>query len=67
MSNIIQINNLNKSFGSVNAVQNLSFRVKEGSCLPFLVSMGQENQLQSILYADNCRKTVEAFLLINTI
>ena len=33
----------------------------------FLVSMGQENQLQSILCADNCRKTVEAFLLINTI
>ena len=30
MSNIIQINNLNKSFGSVNAVQNLSFRVKKG-------------------------------------
>ena len=29
MSNIIQINNLNKSFGSVNAVQNLSFRVKK--------------------------------------
>lgn len=42
MSNIIQINNLNKSFGSVNAVQNLSFRVKKESCLPFLVSMGQE-------------------------
>lgn len=46
MSNIIQINNLNKSFGSVNAVQNLSFRVKKVSCLPFLVAMGQENQLQ---------------------
>ena len=29
MSNIIQINNLNKSFGSVNAVQNLSFCVKK--------------------------------------
>ena len=67
MSNIIQINNLNKSFGSVNAVQNLSFRVKKENCLPFLVSMGQENQLQSILCVDNYRKTVEAFLLINTI
>ena len=42
MSNIIQINNLNKSFGSVNAVQNLSFRVKKGECLPFLVSMGRK-------------------------
>ena len=36
MSNIIQINNLNKSFGSVNAVQNLSFRVKEGELFAFL-------------------------------
>ena len=34
--------------------------------MPFLVSMGQENQLQSILCVDNYRKTVEAFLLINT-
>lgn len=67
MSNIIQINNLNKSFGSVNAVQNLSFRVKKGELFAFLGIMGQENQLQSILCVDNYRKTVEAFLLINTI
>ena len=33
---IIQINNLNKSFGSVNAVQNLSFRVKKGELFAFL-------------------------------
>ena len=36
MSNIIQINNLNKSFGSVTAVQNLSFRVKKGELFAFL-------------------------------
>ena len=36
MSNIIQIDNLNKSFGSVNAVQNLSFRVKKGELFAFL-------------------------------
>ena len=36
MSNIIQINNLNKSFESVNAVQNLSFRVKKGELFAFL-------------------------------
>ena len=36
MSNIIQINNLNKSFGSVNAVRNLSFRVKKGELFAFL-------------------------------
>ena len=36
MSNIIQIDNLNKSFGSVNAVRNLSFRVKKGELFAFL-------------------------------
>lgn len=36
MSNIIQIDNLNKSFGSVNAVQNLSFHVKKGELFAFL-------------------------------
>ena len=37
MNNIIQINNLNKSFGSVNAVQNLSFRVKKGELFAFIM------------------------------
>ena len=36
MSNIIQIDNLNKSFGSVNAVRNLSFCVKKGELFAFL-------------------------------
>lgn len=36
MSNIIQIDNLNKSFGSVNAVRNLSFRVKKGELFAFI-------------------------------
>lgn len=36
MNNIIQIDNLNKSFGSVNAVRNLSFRVKKGELFAFL-------------------------------
>lgn len=36
MSNIIQINHLSKSFGSVKAVQDLSFRVKEGELFAFL-------------------------------
>lgn len=53
MSNIIQIDNLIKSFGSVNAVRNLSFRVKKGNYLPSLGSMVQESRLQSILCADN--------------
>ena len=36
MNNIIEINNLNKSFGEVKAVQNLSFKVKEGELFAFL-------------------------------
>ncbi len=36
MRNIIQINHLNKSFGHVKAVQDLSFRVKEGELFAFL-------------------------------
>ncbi|MCI9449516.1 MAG: ABC transporter ATP-binding protein [Clostridiales bacterium] len=36
MKNIIEINQLNKSFGDVKAVQDLSFRVKEGELFAFL-------------------------------
>lgn len=36
MEPIIQINHLNKSFGNVKAVQDLSFRVKEGELFAFL-------------------------------
>ena len=36
MSNIIEIQHLNKSFGDVHAVQDLSFRVKEGELFAFL-------------------------------
>ena len=36
MKNIIQIDHLNKSFGKVKAVQDLSFRVKEGELFAFL-------------------------------
>ena len=36
MKNIIEINHLSKSFGEVNAVQDLSFRVKEGELFAFL-------------------------------
>ena len=37
MKNIIEINHLSKSFGEVNAVQDLSFRVKEGEFNRFLI------------------------------
>lgn len=36
MENIIEINHLSKSFGEVKAVQDLSFRVKEGELFAFL-------------------------------
>lgn len=36
MKNIIEIGHLNKSFGDVKAVQDLSFRVKEGELFAFL-------------------------------
>ena len=36
MHNIIEIKELNKSFGEVRAVQNLTFRVKEGELFAFL-------------------------------
>lgn len=36
MKNIIEIDNLNKSFKDVKAVQNLSFKVKEGELFAFL-------------------------------
>lgn len=36
MNNIIQIDNLSKSFGNVKAVQDLSFRVKTGELFAFL-------------------------------
>lgn len=36
MDNIIEINHLSKSFGEVKAVQDLSFRVKEGELFAFL-------------------------------
>ena len=36
MKNIIEIENLSKSFGDVKAVQDLSFHVKEGELFAFL-------------------------------
>ena len=36
MDNIIEITGLNKSFGAVHAVRDLSFRVKKGELFAFL-------------------------------
>jgi len=40
MKNIIEVSNLNKSFGDVHAVKNLSFVVKEGELFAFLGENG---------------------------
>ena len=40
MKNIIEVANLNKSFGDVHAVKDLSFVVKEGELFAFLGANG---------------------------
>ncbi|MEE1161905.1 MAG: ATP-binding cassette domain-containing protein, partial [Acutalibacteraceae bacterium] len=40
MKNIIEINGLNKSFGEIKAVSDLSFCVKEGELFAFLGENG---------------------------
>ena len=35
MSNVIKIDNLNKSYGNIKAVNNLSFRVKDGELFDY--------------------------------
>lgn len=43
MDNIIEITGLNKSFGAVHAVRDLSFRVKKGELFAFLgVNRGRQ-------------------------
>ena len=67
MSNIIQINNLNKSFESVNAVQNLSFRVKKGELFAFLGINGAGKSTTINIMCGQLSKDSGAFLLMNTI
>lgn len=51
MNHIIEIENLNKSFGDVKAVQNLSFHVKEGELFAFLgVNGAGKSTTISIIY-----------------
>ena len=57
MEHMIQIDHLSKSFGSVKAVSDLSFRVKEGELFAFLGVNGAGNLPRSILCAGRCQKT----------
>lgn len=66
MKNIIEIDGLNKSFGQVHAVQNLSFRVKEGELFAFLgvngagksttinIMCGQLSKDSGVVQIDGC-------------
>ncbi len=48
--NIIKISNLNKSFGEVRAVQDLSLKVKEGELFAFLGVNGAGKKHCNIYY-----------------
>ena len=51
MEDIIIIKDLNKSFGEIKAVQNLSFRVKKGELFAFLgVNGAGKSTLMNILF-----------------
>ena len=60
-SDIIKISHLNKSFGEVKAVNDLSFRVKKGELFAFLGVNGA-GKVQPFLFSVDCKKkTVERF------
>ena len=56
MENVIEINHLNKSFGEVRAVQDLSFRVKRGELFAFLgVNGAGKSTTINIMCGQLCR------------
>ena len=60
-SDIIKISHLNKSFGEVKAVNDLSFRVKKGELFAFL-GVTVQGKVQPFLFSVDCKKkTVERF------
>lgn len=59
MENIIEIKNLNKSFGEVKAVQDLSFCVKKMNYLRSLELTEQEKVQLYLFCAGSLKKTAE--------
>ena len=59
MSDIIKIEHLNKCFGDVKAVNDLSFRVKKGELFAFLGVMVLEKAQRFLLYAGSYARTAE--------
>lgn len=62
VSDIIEINHLNKSFGEVKAVNDLSFRVKEGELFAFLGVNGAGKSTTISILCGLLKKIVEVFL-----
>ena len=59
MENIIEIKNLNKSFGEVKAVQDLSFCVKKGELFAFLGVNGAGKSTTISVLCGQQKKTPE--------
>lgn len=59
MSDIIKIEHLNKCFGDVKAVNDLSFRVKKGELFAFLGVNGAGKAQRFLLYAGSYARTAE--------
>lgn len=62
VSDIIEINHLNKSFGEVKAVNDLSFRVKEGELFAFLGVNGAGKSTTISILCGLLKKIVGVFL-----
>ena len=61
MSNTIKIDNLNKSYGNIKAVNNLSFRVKDDELFSFLGINGVGKSTTINMICDKLKKIQEQF------
>lgn len=60
-TDIIRIDHLNKTFGDVKAVNDLSFRVKKGELFAFLGVNGAGKAQRFPFSADSYRRTAERY------
>lgn len=57
MEHVIEIRHLNKSFGEVRAVQDLSFHVRKGELFAFLGVNGAGKSTTISILAGSCKRT----------